>query len=151
VAKDPKDPSYDPLYRQLTVRLESLPANSKSFAVTQADSGEYLLWYYDPKNRIMSPGVAVFKDLAELASDLVASMLGDHDDDPEIKKTLERALEWAKLSKLEYHAKVHEKGGYTVKDPELLSHDRPWRNKERAAELREQARALRKKLEGQHA
>lgn len=144
--KDPKDPSYDPLYRQLTVRLESLPRDSKSFAVTKGKGG-YVVWYYDPTNRIMSPGIEVFGTLEEMTAQLVASLLGNHDDDPRIKETLEKALEWAELAKLEFHVKVLSQGGYTVKDPALRVDGNVPKDLERAEELRAHARYLRKKLE----
>lgn len=145
--RDKKDPAYDPLYRQLVVRLESLPANSKSFALTKAGNG-YVLWYYDPKNRIMSPRIVVFKDMAELTAQLVASLIGDHDDDPRIKETPERALEWAELHRLEFHARVFARGGYTVKDPELTKDtSKPLKDSVRAAETLAKSKSLRKKLE----
>lgn len=143
--RHPQDPAYDPQYRQLIIRLECLPTDSKSFAVTRAQDGGYVVWCYDPTNRITSPCLATFSCLAELVAQLVASLLGNHDDDPRIFEVLRQATEWARLYRLEFHAKALAEGGHTCKDPRLGPS--PQRDRERAALLAEYARTVRDRLE----
>lgn len=140
--KDAKDPSYDPKYRQIVVRLEALPA--KSFAVTVADNG-YVLWYYDPRNRITSPGIAVFDDAAQLVAAFAASLVAEYDDDPKIRETLERAARLAEMARLEFLAKACEDGGYLSGETK----SRIPRDKEKAALFREEALTLKSALRKQ--
>lgn len=137
----PKDPSYDPKYRQIVVLLESLPVNGRSFAVTTAGNG-YVLWYYDPKNRITSPGIAVFDEAAKLIAALAGSLVADYEDDPKIGKTLERAVKIAGLDRLKFLAKAYEDGGYLSGE----THTRIRPDQEKAAQFREEARAFREEL-----
>ena len=139
--KHPQDPSYDPKYRQIVVRLEALPPG-KSFAVTSTDKG-FLLWYYDTTNRIMSPGIATYDTAAELVADLAASLVANRADAPEIATTLSKARDYAELARLEFLAKAYREGGYPSGTGERLLKD------EAEAKWYEKlAQAMREKLRG---
>ena len=105
----------DPKYTPITIQLESIP--SKSFAVTKADNGSFVLWYYDPRNRIMSPGIATVSSLEELLAEMAIFLVDTCEDDPKIKPILEKASQWAELARLEFKAKAYASGGYLTSDP----------------------------------
>lgn len=138
------DPSYDPKHRQVVVKLECLPAKGRSFAVTTAENG-YVLWYYDPKNRIMSPGVAVFKTPGELVAALGASLVATADDDPKIADVFVKAAQWAELERLDYLAKAFRDGGYMGMSGGFS--EKIPRNSDDAELFRKKAAGLRARLE----
>lgn len=140
----------DPKYTPITVNLESIPG--KSFAVTKAYNGSYVLWYYDPRNRIMTPRVTTFPCLEELLAELAIFLIDTHEDDPKIKTTMEKAAQWAELCRLEYKAKAYETGGYSTSDPTEVDGlgsptSRILTNKVKAEEMAKAAKQLRWNLE----
>jgi len=133
------DPKHDPDYRKLTVMLESLPRNGRTFAITTAENG-FAVWYYDPKNRILSPGLKVFATAAETLAVVGASLVAERDDDERIDRVFYEARRHAELARLEFLTQVYSKGGYG-----------PRSDHEKAAGFRARARALREEIEsGKH-
>jgi hypothetical protein len=74
--------SRDPKYTPVNLRLELLTGKAVGIMRTAPDSGQFMLWAYDPRNRIGTPTTQVYQDVPSMLAALRA-WFGYRDPEPD--------------------------------------------------------------------